>query len=161
LCKPPRMRISTAYGVLTLEAKWLMPAGAIPDDTAKNPAGCLISVTIELHEHVVAHAARVLRESGATPAQTKVGVQLALGKAKTAIADDLDLRQSTVADLTKKLYQTLDIHSSAEFARKIWLDEDRINAHEYEFPRRPASARMTEARFTSLFAPSYKSLTQS
>jgi DNA-binding CsgD family transcriptional regulator len=160
LCKPPRIRISTAYGVLTLEAKWLMPAGAIPDDTAKNPMGCVISVTIELHEHVVAHAARVLRESGATPAQMKVGVQLALGKAKAAIADELDLKQSTVADLTKKLYQTLDIHSSAEFARKVWLDEDRINAHEYEFPRRPASARMTEARCSSLFAPSYKSLTQ-
>jgi DNA-binding CsgD family transcriptional regulator len=159
LCRPPRMRLSSGYGILTFEAKWLMPAGAIAEDTAKDPMGCLISVTIELHEHLVAHAARVLRKSGATPAQTKVGIQLALGKAKAAIADELDLKQSTVADLAKKLYQTLDIHSSAEFARKVWLDDDRINAHEYGFPRRLASGRMTEARFT-LFAPSYKSLTQ-
>jgi DNA-binding CsgD family transcriptional regulator len=157
LCKPPRMRISTAYGILTLEAKWLMPAGALALDTAKDPTSCLISVTIELHEHFVAHAARMLRESGATPAQTKVGVQLALGRSKAKIADDLDLKQSTVADLTKKLYQTLDIHNSAGLASKIWLGEDRSNAHEYELPRRSASARATQ--FTSLFAPTYKSLT--
>ncbi len=76
---PPRMRISTAYGVLTLEAKWLVPAGTIPADAARDPKSCLISVTIALHEHAIAHAARVLRESGATPRQVKVGIQLALG----------------------------------------------------------------------------------
>jgi DNA-binding CsgD family transcriptional regulator len=160
LCEPPRAQVSTSYGVVTLEAKWLMPADAMPGDVAKDPKSCLIAVTFELREHALAHAARVLRDSGATPAQMKVGVRLALGKAKAAIADELDLKQSTVADLAKKLYQTLDIHNSAEFARKVWLDEDRNNAHEFGFPGRPASARTTEARFTSLFAPSYKSLTQ-
>src|SRR4030081_1473649 len=39
--------------------------------------------------HALAHAARVLRESGATPAQMKVGIQLALGQTKPAIADSL------------------------------------------------------------------------
>ena len=34
---PPRMRISTAYGVLTLEAKWLVPAGTLPADVARDP----------------------------------------------------------------------------------------------------------------------------
>ncbi len=159
LCRPPRMRISTGYGILTLDAKWLMPPGVIPEDTAKDPTGCLISVTIELHEHVVAHAARVLRESGATPAQLKVGIPLALGKTKAAIADELDLRQSTVADLTKKLYQTLEIHNSAELAAKIWLNDDRNNVRGVE--SHPASPRAREARIPSLFAPSYKSLTQS
>jgi hypothetical protein len=80
---PPRMRISTAFGVLTLEAKWLVPAGALPPDAARNPKSCLIAVTMELREHAVAHAARMLRESGATPAQTKVGIRLALGKPKS------------------------------------------------------------------------------
>ena len=80
---PPRMRISTAYGVLTLEAKWLVPAGTLPADAARDPKSCLIAVTIELHEHPIAHAARVLRESGATPTQVKVGIQLAFGKTET------------------------------------------------------------------------------
>jgi hypothetical protein len=84
---PPRMRISTAYGVLTLEAKWLVPAGTLPADAARDPKACLIAVTIDLHEHAIAHAAPVLRESGATPAQTKVGIQIALGKPKPVIAD--------------------------------------------------------------------------
>jgi hypothetical protein len=86
---PPRVQVSTPYGVLTLEAKWLVPAGTLPADAAKDPKSCLIAVTMELHEHAIAHAARVLRESGATPTQTKVGIQLALGKPKSVIADEL------------------------------------------------------------------------
>jgi hypothetical protein len=127
---PPRMRISTAYGVLTLEAKWLVPAGTLPADAARDPKSCLISVTIELHEHPIAHAARVLRESGATPTQTKVGIQLALGKPKPVIADELGLQFSSVADLTRRLYQTLDVHNSAELATKIWLGQKQDEARQ-------------------------------
>jgi DNA-binding CsgD family transcriptional regulator len=120
---PPRMRISTPYGVLTLEAKWLVPAGTLPADAARDPKSCLISVTTAFHEHAIAHAARVLRESGATPTQVKVGIQLALGKPKPVIADELGIQLSSVADLTKRLYQTLDVHNSAELGTKIWLDQ--------------------------------------
>jgi DNA-binding CsgD family transcriptional regulator len=119
---PPRLRISTAYGVLTLEAKWLVPGGTLPDDAARDPRACLIAVTIELHEHAVAHAARALRESGATAAQTKVGIHLALGKTRPEIADELGIQITSVADHSKKLYQNLDVHNSAELATKIWLD---------------------------------------
>jgi DNA-binding CsgD family transcriptional regulator len=87
-------------------------------------------VTIDLHEHPIAHAARVLRESGATPTQTKVGIQLALGKAKPAIADELGIQLCTVADLTRRLYQTLDVHNSAELATKIWLDQRQVEARQ-------------------------------
>jgi hypothetical protein len=48
-------------------------------------------VTIELHEYAIAHAARALRESGATPTQVKVGIQLVLGKPKPVIADELGI----------------------------------------------------------------------
>ncbi len=120
---PPRMRISTPHGVLTLEAKWLGPAGAIPADVAKDPKACLVAVTIELREHPIAHAARILWESGATPAQMKVGIQLALGKAKPVIAEELGIQFSSVDDLTKKLYQTLDVHNAAELSTKIWLGQ--------------------------------------
>ena len=125
---PPRRYISTAYGVVTVEAKWLVPVGAIPADVARDPKNCLIAVTIELREHAVAHAARALRESGATPAQVKVGIHLALGKTKPVIADELGLQLSSVADLSKKLYQNLDIHNSAELGVKIWLDQKRHEA---------------------------------
>jgi DNA-binding CsgD family transcriptional regulator len=118
---PPRMEASNAYGVVTLEAKWLVPKGAIPEDIAKDPKSCLISVTIELREHPVAHPARVLRESGATPTQVKVGIQLALGKTKPVIADELGIKLSSVADQAKRLYQTLDVHNSTELSTKIWL----------------------------------------
>ncbi len=127
---PPRMRIPTAYGVLTLEAKWLVPAGTLPEDAARDPKSCLIAVTIELHENAIAHAARVLRESGATPAQTKVGIQLALGKPKPVIADELGLQLSSVVDVTKRLYQTLDVHNSAELGTKIWLDQRQVESRQ-------------------------------
>jgi DNA-binding NarL/FixJ family response regulator len=124
------MQVSTPYGVLTLEAKWLLPARVLPEDAARDPKACLIAVTIELREHPIAHAARVLRESGATPAQTKVGIQLAFGKTKPAIADELGLQLSSVVDVTKKLYQNLDIHNSAELATKIWLDQRQDEARQ-------------------------------
>ena len=127
---PPRVQVSTAFGVLTLEAKWLVPAGTLPADAARDPKACLIAVTIELHEHPIAHAARVLRKSGATPAQTKVGIHLALGKTRTVIADELGLQPSSVADHTKKLYQILDVHNSAELGTKIWLDEKQDEARQ-------------------------------
>jgi DNA-binding NarL/FixJ family response regulator len=126
---PPR--ISTAYGVLTLDAKWLVPAATLPAEAATDPKSCLISVTIELREYAIAYAARALRERGATPAQTKVGIQLALGKTKSVIADELGIQLSSVMATTKKLYQNLDVHNSAELATKIWLDQKQDEARQH------------------------------
>ncbi len=125
---PPRMQLSSAHGVLTLEAKWLVPVGIIPADAARDPKSCLIAVKIELREHAIAHAARMLRDGGATPAQMKVGIQLALGKTKPVIAEELGIQFSSVDDLTKKLYQTLDVHNAAELSTKIWLGEKQAEA---------------------------------
>ncbi len=113
-----------------VEAKWLMPAGTLPEDAASDPKSCLIEVMIELREHPIAHAARVLRESGATPAQTKVGIQLAFGKTKPVIADELGIQLSSIADVTKKLYQNLDVHNSAELGMKIWLGQSQDDARQ-------------------------------
>jgi DNA-binding CsgD family transcriptional regulator len=139
---PPRMQVSTAHGVLTLEANWLVPAGAIPGDVAKDPKGCLIAVTIELREHAIAHAARFLRRSGATPAQVKVGIQLAMGKTKSVIADELGIQRSSVEGLTKKLYQTLNVHNSAELGTKIWLGEKGSESRQSRAPDRATSATL-------------------
>ena len=122
------MQISTAYGILTLEAKWLLPAGTHPADAANDPKSCLIAVTIELHEHFIAHAARMLRERGATPAQTKIGIHLALGKSKPVIADELGLQLCSVADHSKKLYQNLDVHNSTELGTKLWSNQKLYEA---------------------------------
>ena len=82
----------------------------------------------------IAHAARTLRESGATPAQVKVGIQLAFGRTKPVIADELGIQISSVVDVTKRLYQTLDVHNPAELSTKIWLgqkqDEWRARAED-------------------------------
>jgi hypothetical protein len=131
---PPRMQISTAHGVLTLEAKWLVPADTLPADAARDPKSCLIAVTVDLHEHAIAHAARVLRESGATPTQVKVGIQLVLGKPKPVIANELGIQLSSVADHSKKLYQTLDVHNSTELGTKIWLNPHQDEARQGVFP---------------------------
>jgi DNA-binding NarL/FixJ family response regulator len=69
-----------------------------------------------------------LRESGATPTQTKVGIQLALGKTRSEIADELGIQITSVADHSKKLYQNLDVHNSTELATKIWLDHKQGEA---------------------------------
>ncbi len=121
--EPPRMQISTPSGIVTLEAKWLMPAGTMPADVAKDPKSCHVGVMIELREHAIARAARVLRESGATPTQVKVGIQLALGKTKLEIAGELGIKPTSVMDLARKLYQTLDVHNSSGLATRIWLGE--------------------------------------
>jgi DNA-binding CsgD family transcriptional regulator len=120
---PPRAQISTAYGIVTLEVQWLLPAGALPEDVARDPKSCLLSVTIELREHAIVHAARLLRESGATPAQIKIGIQLALGKSKPMIAEELGVKPSSVDDHTKKLYQTLDVHNAAALAKTVWTGQ--------------------------------------
>ncbi|MBO0734886.1 MAG: hypothetical protein J2P49_11350, partial [Methylocapsa sp.] len=153
-CKPPYGRISTPYGIVTLEAKWMMPAGVLAADAARDPKACLIAVTAELHEHAIAYAARVLRKYGATPSQMKVGIQLALGKTRSAIAEDLGLKVATVADQTAKLYQTLDVHNPAELAAKIWLSGDYREAPQAHVPRRPAPAARgrTKAAAASVIA---------
>jgi DNA-binding CsgD family transcriptional regulator len=140
--EPPRMQIWTAYGVVTLEAKWLMPANTIPTDVAKDPKSSLISVTIELREHALAQAARVLRARGATPAQTKVGIELALGKPKPAIAKTLGVAPSSVASLARKLYQTLEIHNSTELATKIWLNPQTVEAQRFARCSTPTESRI-------------------
>jgi DNA-binding CsgD family transcriptional regulator len=123
---PPSMHLSTAHGVVTLEAKWLVPEGAFPQDVARDPKSCLVSVTLDLHEHPIAHAARVLRESGVTPMQLKVALQLALGKSKPAIARELGVQPSSVAEHTKELYQRLDVHSAAELGFKLWTSRPAL-----------------------------------
>jgi hypothetical protein len=128
---PPRMEISTAYGMVTLEAKWLVPARTLPEDVARDPKGCLIAVTIELREHAIAYAARVLRESGATAAQVRVAIQLALGKEKPTIAGHLGIKISSVRDLTEKLYRTVEVHNAAELGAKIWLGQKHGEMHQF------------------------------
>ncbi len=120
---PPRQLISTAYGVVTIKSQLLLPAGSLPDDAAKDPKSCLIAVSIELREHAIAYAARLLRESGATPTQTKVGILLASGKTKPMIAQELGVKILSVDDHTKKLYQTLDVHNAAELAKTVWTGQ--------------------------------------
>ena len=137
-----------------------MPAGAIPEVVAKDPKSCLLAVTIELREQAVARAARILRECGATPAQLKVGIQLVLGKTRPAIADELGLKHSTVADLAKKLYQILDVRNATELGARIWLGEDRKKVQRSELPRPPGfvASGAGKAHMASLLSPSHKSL---
>jgi hypothetical protein len=142
-CEPPPMQVSTPCGVHTVAAKWLIPAGTSAADMAKDPKGRLIAVSIELHEHPIAHAARILRMSGATPAQVCAGVKLALGKTKPQIAHELSIRESSVADLTRKLYQTLEVHNSAELGARIWLSamQERASGPTPGRIKRPPSSR--------------------
>jgi DNA-binding NarL/FixJ family response regulator len=53
-----------------------------------------------------------------------------LGKLKPVIADELGVQLSSVTDLTRRLYQTLDVHNSAELATKIWLGQKQDAARQ-------------------------------
>lgn len=123
-CHPPRLSVTTPYGTIDLEAKWLAP-GLAPGDAARDPKGCLVAVTLELREHAISRAARVLRESGATPAQVKVGIELAMGRTKREIAQKLGIRESSVGNQTKKLYQRLEVHNAVELGMRVWLGSAR------------------------------------
>jgi hypothetical protein len=72
----------------------------------------------------------------------KVGIQLALGKTKPVIADELGIEPASVASLAKKLYQTLDIHNSTELATKVWLGENPNDAHGSQPPGHLALRRI-------------------
>src|SRR6202043_1582744 len=65
---------------------------------------------------------------------TKVGIHLALGKSRPEIADELGLQRSSLADHSKKLYQTLDVHNSTELGTKIWLNPHQDRARQGVVP---------------------------
>jgi DNA-binding NarL/FixJ family response regulator len=57
----------------------------------------------------------------------KVGIQLALGKTKRAIADKLGRKLTSVADLARKLYQTLEVHNPAKLGTSLAGRRPRVN----------------------------------
>lgn len=117
---PPRARVRTSWGTFCLEAVWLAPAGAGAADIVADRRSARIAVNIELREHIVAHAARVLRESGASPAQMRIGVLLATGRNKPQIAQELGIKASSVIDATRKLYARLNVRNTSELAMRFW-----------------------------------------
>jgi DNA-binding CsgD family transcriptional regulator len=120
--RPPRANIPTAWGNVTIEASWLAPAGTPTREIAANPFDTPVLVSLELHEHAIAHAARILRRRGATPTQVRVGVLLAIGKSKPQIAEELGTKLSSVVDTTRRLYERLDLHNASELGLQLWLD---------------------------------------
>jgi hypothetical protein len=44
------------------------------------------------------------------------------------ITDALGVQLSSIESLTKKLYQTLDVHNSTELATQIWLGKKQDEA---------------------------------
>ncbi|HEY0494080.1 MAG TPA: hypothetical protein VGD57_11545 [Candidatus Dormibacteraeota bacterium] len=120
--RPPRANVATAWGSVTIEASWLAPVGVPTKDITANPFDTPVLVSLELHEHAVAHAARILRRRGATPTQVRVGVLLAIGKSKPEIAEELGTKLSSVVDTTRRLYERLDVHNASELGLQLWLD---------------------------------------
>jgi DNA-binding CsgD family transcriptional regulator len=121
LTRPPHLKLRTSWGVITLHGCWLAPVNEDPLDVAADPLGLPIIITIELLETPAAHAMRVLKSSGATPTQTRVGMLMALGRSKPEIARELGVKTSSVEDAARKLYERLDISGAPELARKVWL----------------------------------------
>jgi DNA-binding CsgD family transcriptional regulator len=117
---PPRARVKTVWGTIYLEAVWLAPAGATAADIVADRDAAQIAVNIELREHAISHAARVLREGGASPAQVRIGVLLATGPSKPEIAQELGVRPSSVTDAARKLYARLDVRNAAELGMRFW-----------------------------------------
>jgi hypothetical protein len=62
------------------------------------------------------------------------------------IADELGIQLSSVADLTKRLYQTLDVHNSTELGTKIWLGEKGRESRQSRAPDRATGAALRSNR---------------
>jgi DNA-binding NarL/FixJ family response regulator len=107
-----------------MEASWLAPVGIPTEDITATPFNPPVLVGLELHEHAVAHAARILRRRGATPTQVRVGVLLAIGKSKPEIAEELGTKLSSVVDTSRRLYERLGIHNVSELGLQLWLDQN-------------------------------------
>lgn len=58
-------------------------------------------------------------------AQTKTGIDNALGKMNSIITDEPGIDAGSSAVLTKRLYETLKIHASAVYWMKIWLIQEQ------------------------------------
>lgn len=120
---PPRARVRTAWGTISLEALWLAPAGSSAADIVADRGAAQIAVNLELREPAVLHAARVLRASGASPAQVRIGVLLATGRNKPAIARELGVKPSSITDAARKLYARLDVSNAAELGMRLWTSD--------------------------------------
>lgn len=117
---PPRTRIHTPWGLLVIDAHWLVPVGADALDSARDPMDLPVVVRLALHEDAWSHAARRLKESGAPPTQIRVGVLLAAGFSQPEIAKRLGVAPSSITDAVRKLYARLDVHSAAELGTRLW-----------------------------------------
>ena len=70
------------------------------------------------------------------------------------IADELGIQLSSVAGLTKKLYQTLEVHNSAELGAKIWLGETHQNLRRAgQQATKPDPKRSSRLRIASQTGP--------
>jgi DNA-binding CsgD family transcriptional regulator len=122
---PPSVAVSTSWGLVTVEAHWLITPGAPSSDVARDPHSMSIAVQFEYREPAAIQAARILRENGASPTQVHVGVMLALGKSKPEIARALAVQLSSVEDAVRKLYSRLAVSNVVEFGASLWLSPDR------------------------------------
>lgn len=116
---PPSASMATPWGLICVEAVWLTPSGASARDIIANHDAMQIAVNIELREHALPYIARVLRHSGVTPGQVRIGVLLATGMTKPAIARELGIKSSSVMDATRKIYERLEVRNAAELGMKF------------------------------------------
>jgi DNA-binding CsgD family transcriptional regulator len=119
VASPPSANVVTPWGLICLEASWLTPFGASARDVVADHDAMRIAVNIELREHAVPHIARVLRQCGVTPGQVRIGVLLATGMTKPAIAQELGIKSSSVIDATRKIYERLEVRNAAELGMKF------------------------------------------
>lgn len=117
---PPRVSIETAWGLICVEAVWLASHGVTARDVVANHGSVQIGVTIELREYAVPYVARVLRIKGASPGQVRIGVLLATGMTKPAIAKELGIKASSVVDGTRRIYERLEVRNAAELGMKLF-----------------------------------------
>ena len=62
--------------------------------------------------------------AGLTRRQLEVSVRAALGRTKKEIATELGLSVATVDVILQRVYKRLDVHSQAELAWRLLLEED-------------------------------------
>jgi DNA-binding CsgD family transcriptional regulator len=105
---PPTVVHVNARGRFVFRAHWMDPAGP--------GAEGLIGVTVEHAEPLAARLLRGTRDLPLTPAQREVCLLLAQGRAQEEIAGALGVKQSTVKDHVRKLYDRLGVRRREDLA---------------------------------------------
>jgi DNA-binding CsgD family transcriptional regulator len=108
----PRMERSNASGRFVFRA---YPLHAVP----RNGDAVIFAISIEHHAPIVATVDAATARSGLSERQRRVCTEMLQGASYAQIGRALDIKESTVVDHVRRIYEKLNVHSRDELRNKL------------------------------------------